>query len=81
MDIIEWPNPAMNTVNVKFVNSRAASAVIDITDVLGKQLSKVKRKISRGAIIPVNVSTLPAGMYFIRVSAGNSVSVSKFIKE
>ncbi len=75
-----YPNPAINSINVSFdrlVSSQKANIVIQ--NVSGIALKNLPVIIS-GDGINVNISTLPAGTYFISLLTENSSIHKKFIK-
>ncbi len=76
-----WPNPAGSNINLKFGQGQEGNASISIVNVIGQELFQKNQYISTGTIVPINVSSLASGMYFVRVSSSNFNSTSKFIKE
>lgn len=80
-DIVAWPNPATQNINVKFGSQYEGDATISITDVIGREIIGRNIHITAGMVLPVNVSALPAGMYFVSVRGSNFSAVSKFIKQ
>ncbi|WP_255572887.1 reprolysin-like metallopeptidase [Hanstruepera marina] len=73
-DILVYPNPVKgNILNVKLPGNQDASYTI--VNMLGQTVSK------GNSISNVDVSTLEAGVYFIKVNEGEEVVTKKFIKQ
>ncbi len=71
-DISIYPNPARDILNI----SNAESADIQVYDILGKLiLSKENLSVNE----ELNVSSLQAGAYFIKISKGDAVTTKKFL--
>ena len=62
--IIVFPNPASNTVNILNANQNAK---VEIIDLLGRIVLSVENS------DPINVSTLPEGYYFVRIQGETTV--------
>ncbi len=71
------PNPAVNTLNVYFDERKATQREIRIIDISGKELLFSKNE---GKQVRFDVSQLPKGVYFVKVSDGNNTLVKRFIK-
>jgi hypothetical protein len=75
-----YPNPAENEINVMITSSTGAASTLNIFNMLGEQALIQNFNLVQGSnIIPLNISSLPASLYFIRISGlkGNL----KFIKK
>ncbi|HWY98359.1 MAG TPA: T9SS type A sorting domain-containing protein, partial [Bacteroidia bacterium] len=80
--IVIYPNPATELLNIELNTGGTVMAVlIRITDVSGKEIMEAKRALVGNTTLPVNISNLAAGMYFVRIEAGTSIQVVKFIKK
>lgn len=79
--ITTWPNPTRQTLNIKFGEGQQGNAEIRISDAIGQELILKQQYISTGTVLPINVSSLAAGMYFIRISTETFTATSKFIKQ
>jgi hypothetical protein len=75
------PNPAGNTLNIKFLNetdNAASDYSLKIFDASGRE---VKSFFVSNNQTRINISSLPMGVYFIRVSGeGKEYSYKKFLK-
>ncbi len=77
-----YPNPTSDNVYIKFNNSDIGnSALISLTDVTGRVISETTTKVGNELIVPINVTAMPAGMYFVKIVSGNTIQISKFVKE
>jgi hypothetical protein len=74
-----YPNPAKETVQVKFNQKNSSSTTIEIRDILGKVVL-IKEKIKSEEAI--KVSDLKDGVYFLQVLQNGKIShTTKFIKQ
>ena len=72
-----YPNPTTGKFVVTF--SRALSkATVYIIDVNGKSIS---RFIASGNVVEFDLSTSPAGVYFIRIDDAGNIILKKVIKQ
>lgn len=78
-DVVLYPNPAVNDLNVIF-NDNAGVKNIAIYNVIGKAVNVYK---TIGTSARLDVSALPTGVYFIRLinAQGNIVATRKFNKQ
>ncbi len=74
-NIALYPNPAKNTLTVAFAEN------ISKTEIFNTLGQLVLRNYANGKEIKLDVSTLAAGQYFVKVYAGDQQAVSKFIKK
>ena len=79
VDLQLYPNPANNQITAKFTLTGNSNVTIDVTDLSGKTLQEVIHgSLSGNQQITVNTQNLSSGMYFLRVTDGENVSVNKF---
>ncbi|MBL7682312.1 MAG: T9SS type A sorting domain-containing protein [Flavipsychrobacter sp.] len=77
-----YPNPANQSVMVKFYSGVHGTADLKITDMLGKKVYAIPVKYETGDnYIPVNVGSWAKGVYFISLPIGNRVENCKLIVE
>jgi hypothetical protein len=76
--VFVYPNPANEFINVEFSGLRDENISIEIIDVFGKVVQKENRKNENG-IFNLNVRSLAAGYYVLKISSGNSVIQKKII--
>jgi hypothetical protein len=76
--IFIYPNPAKEFINVKFSGLNDENTSIEIIDVFGKVIQKEISK-NENQMFNLNVSSLAAGYYVLKISSGNSVIQKKII--
>ena len=76
--IFVYPNPAKEFINVEFSGLSDENIRIEIIDVFGKVVQKENRKNENG-IFNLNVRSLAAGYYLLKISSGYSVIQKKII--
>jgi uncharacterized repeat protein (TIGR03803 family) len=78
-----YPNPARQQINLRFGSSYDnVAASIKIYDVTGKELVETSSEIKSSRTLPLDVSNLADGMYFVEISTpDNNVQVLKFVKQ
>ena len=77
-----YPNPAISTVNLSFeMPGSSKEAVIKIIDPSGREISSTNVEISNGKVLPINISNLDLGMYFVKVITKENTEVVRFIKQ
>ena len=77
-----YPNPAGDVINVECtLNNVQLSGKIEVVDVYGKVIDAVVET-RHGTSLPIriNVSSLSAGMYFVRVTTEEGVVTKAFVK-
>jgi Leucine-rich repeat (LRR) protein len=83
-NLIIYPNPVQNTIFIKLKNKNLKNKLseIRIVNLNGKTVLKEKRKISASGSSSLDISALPAGLYFVQIT-GNAkqVHTGKFVKE
>ena len=76
--VFVYPNPAKEFINVEFSGLSDENISIEIIDVFGKVVQKENRK-NENEIFNLNVSSLDAGYYLLKISSGYSVIQKKII--
>ncbi|NBW72502.1 MAG: T9SS C-terminal target domain-containing protein, partial [Flavobacteriia bacterium] len=76
--IFVYPNPAKEFINLEFSGLNYENISIEITDVFGKVVQKEISK-NENQMFNLNVSSLAAGYYVLKISSGNSVIQKKII--
>ena len=86
VDVVVYPNPTKDVVNVQCTMNNAQCSGIEIVDVYGKIITTVGTRFIASADSPasaptqINVSGLAAGMYFVRVTTDKGVVTKPFVK-
>ena len=77
-----YPNPASETLNLDLKGFEGDLFQIDIVDINGKIIKTQKVEIfSKDHLEPVDISTIPAGMYFAKVRNSKQFWVREFVKQ
>ena len=76
--VFVYPNPAKEFINVEFSGLSDENISIEIIDVFGKVVQKENRK-NENQMFNLNVSSLDAGYYLLKISSGYSVIQKKII--
>lgn len=75
-----FPNPANNLVYVAIELEAAEEAMISLVAIDGRVLLEQQVETGRQPqVVPVDVSPLPAGMYFVKVRAGGKTATRKIV--
>lgn len=75
-----YPNPAKDNTNLVISMSENSSAVITVTDILGREVINLgNRSLGVGENnIEINTSSLSNGTYLVRIASENGISTKKF---
>lgn len=78
-ELSAYPNPAADVVNVSFTALSGAEAVVEMTDLAGKQVLVLgKEQMNKGIIEKqLDVAGIPSGTYIVRVTLDGSVATQK----
>jgi uncharacterized delta-60 repeat protein len=81
-DITLWPNPVLNSLNLKFERELDENSKIVILDLQGKEVFSLSNLVSNPQknITINNLETLPSGMYFVKVQSKSKSQFTKFFK-
>ncbi len=76
------PNPAKNTVWLQIQQNITEKININISDISGKIFMQQNSTITSGTtVIPLEVSQLAAGVYFVTIKGNNKLETLKLVKE
>ncbi|HTF06430.1 MAG TPA: T9SS type A sorting domain-containing protein, partial [Bacteroidia bacterium] len=83
MQVNVYPNPATDNVNVKYTLAKAGDVEIVLLDELGRSVQVTQRRnVSAGEQTEtLNVSGLAAGIYYVRLRAGEIIETKGLIVE
>jgi hypothetical protein len=70
-----YPNPSHGLLNISFESS-GEIAQADIYDLTGSQLHHTQLQAGGGQL---DLSSLPSGMYLLRLRIGNSIATKRFV--
>lgn len=76
------PNPANNSIRIKFNTTSLEYVELKVIDLVGNEIDVIRNGlISNSYITEYDISNLVNGTYFIRLEIGNDVKTKQFIKE
>lgn len=77
-----FPNPIVNTLNLKSLTIEKENTQMEISDITGRIISKSKCNFNSEGVYTINVSEFSSGIYFARIISENQISQQiKIIKE
>ena len=79
--IMVYPNPAKDVLNILSLNNANTVESIEITDVSGKSVLKTGEYKGIQKAITVNTDQLKKGTYFIKITLKSGVNTRSFIKD
>ncbi|MBK6964598.1 MAG: carboxypeptidase regulatory-like domain-containing protein [Bacteroidales bacterium] len=80
-DLLVYPNPAADMLNVKIDLKKPAMINVEILDPLGKILSHEQHQLNGQKNIAINLNSLPEGIYFLRCEALGDLIMKMFVKQ
>lgn len=80
-DLAIYPNPAQGEVTIQYVLETKSQVLMDLYDMVGNKVMNLQNNtLPQGEHIgTLDASHLPAGTYFIRLTANNKTEVKKLI--
>ena len=79
---LPYPNPATRQVNMNISLEKPASLKVEVSDVSGRIIHAGQQQIETAGTVSIDLSAIPAGYYFIRISdERGGQAVRSFIKE
>ncbi len=75
-----YPNPAVNTINASVKFDKATDGFVKIMDNMGRQVSVEKFSAVKEGNIPVNISALVPGNYYLVVIADGKIAAKPFTR-
>lgn len=79
-NVLLYPNPAKNQVQISIKATEKTLALVQLTDIHGRIVQWTRRQVQLGANdIPIDISTLTTGNYFILVKMGETTVSKKLI--
>jgi hypothetical protein len=73
-----FPNPAKENISIQFELKEISSLLIDVTDITGKQLAIIADEKITGIVTKqYNITSLPNGIYFVRLQVNGKTSAQK----
>ena len=77
-----FPNPTSETLNISFATNRATSVNFEVISVDGKALLNTAQNFGEGMQhVSLNITNMPVGFYFVKISSDNEVLTKKLVIE
>jgi hypothetical protein len=77
-----YPNPAKDQLSVMISSETIEKASLIIVDLNGKILQQLSTSLATGDNkISLNIGSLPAGSYYLRLSVNNQIKTTGFVKQ
>lgn len=81
-EIVLYPNPSSDMINIRFTASKQTNVNFEIIDVLGKQVYAESFYAQTGNNLrSVFIHKLKNGIYFVKIQHGNTETVERFVKK
>ena len=76
------PNPAVNSASIQFENKQTQKVQLDLLDVQGRVLKTLRNQSFNKGIQTTNIdlTEIPSGIYFVRLTSEDPMQVKKLIK-
>jgi hypothetical protein len=74
-----FPNPAQELLNVQFSSPLNEKGTLEIISITGQSLLKQNLNSFSSDLVSVNVSEIPAGIYFLSIKTANFSSQKRFL--
>ncbi|MFO7614579.1 MAG: T9SS type A sorting domain-containing protein [Bacteroidales bacterium] len=75
-----YPNPTTGKFKVQSSKFKVAVCKVELVDMQGKTIELLSNGIAGNETLSFDISHLPAGQYFLKITAGNEVAVKKLIR-
>ena len=73
-----YPNPAKDNININFTNENAENFSYQLVNVLGQSIRQQSVPAIKGeTLYNVNLDGIESGIYFVKLTVGNKVSVTR----
>ena len=78
--IFIFPNPAAESLNFKLSDSRGQNVKVELLDMSGRLILKVKTKADPYSPAQIDLTTVDQGVYVLKVTSGGTVFLKRFTK-
>ena len=77
-----YPNPSKDKINIQFACENSHSGILSVFNMWGERIIEEKNILISGEnFFTINVSKIPAGVYFIQVDSNSGKFYSRFMKQ
>ena len=75
-----YPNPAHDLLNISISNVKNENVKVELCDILGNKVYTSTEKSTIGYKSDINLTSLPSGVYLLKVQYLNEVKTIKVVK-
>jgi len=79
-ELLIYPNPATNNINIKLEQNVFSEMEINIYSVEGSFVLQIKEQATADNILSFNVANLAQGVYVAKIKIGEETKTFKFVK-
>lgn len=77
-----YPNPVSAHLKMTVASALEGDAVLQIANTQGSEVAYFKKQLTQGQnVLDVDVSTLPKGIYFLKIETEEGMEVRRFLKQ
>ena len=80
-DIAIYPNPANGSFNIRYTGISNKNFYLTLFNTVGEKVKEEFLPLVNHSDVPVNISTLPAGFYFVQLQSGQNTFTKKIVVE
>ncbi|PCJ64655.1 MAG: hypothetical protein COA58_13025 [Bacteroidetes bacterium] len=80
MDVVLYPNPTRNMLNIKLDRASSFQAKITLVDFTGKTVFSTDRQLDRNNKLTIDIADIADGVYFINIAVGTETVRKKIVK-
>jgi hypothetical protein len=79
-EVVAYPNPVKDVLNFSLNDAVGSKMNISVQDMTGIEMMS-ESTVNNGSAMTLDVSSLKAGIYMLRISSDSKVAVVKFVKQ
>jgi len=79
-EVVAFPNPVKDILNFSLNDAIGGTMTISVKDMTGTEMLN-ESAVNNGSAMTIDVSSLNAGIYMLRISSDSKVAVVKFVKQ
>jgi len=79
--VIVYPNPVISQFTISVPDVRNTQVDVSVNDILGNKLFMYSENAERGFFKKIDIHSLPAGIYLLKVEFNGEVNTSRIVKQ
>ena len=76
-----FPNPSNGTISIEMAEDLKGNYQLEVQDLVGKTVAEKQLKLQSSNVLQIDLSYLPKGVYFLKLSNEKSAAVKKIVIE